>query len=55
MTRTTKKTAPRRPYRRPTVERIRLRPEDAVLSACKNPGWGGCSKPGQPGGRTPGS
>lgn len=42
-------------YRKPTVERIRLQPEEAVLGACKNPGWGGCQPPGQPPSRNPGS
>ena len=45
----------RRPYRKPRIERVRLQPEEAVLSACKNPGWGPCAPPGQPPSRRPGS
>lgn len=45
----------RRPYRKPRIERVRLQPEEAVLAACKNPGWGPCKPPGQPPARLPGS
>lgn len=45
---------PRRPYNPPAVRQVKLRPEDAVLAACKIPGQG-CVPPGQPGGARPGS
>jgi hypothetical protein len=39
--------APKRPYRKPQVTRVKLRAEEAVLGACKT-GSGGVSGPGQP-------
>jgi hypothetical protein len=45
----------RKKYSKPTLEKVKLMPEEAVLGACKNPGTGGCPPPGQPDGRTPGS
>ncbi|MCK9459447.1 MAG: hypothetical protein M0R80_07405 [Proteobacteria bacterium] len=50
----TKKTK-RKAYRKPAVERVKLAPEETVLGACKNPGWGGCPIPPSPGARKPGS
>jgi len=41
-------------YKKPEVEQVKLVPEEAVLGACKNPGWGGCTPPGH-GGKSPGS
>ena len=38
-------TGPRRPYAKPLLTRVNLRPEEAVLAACKRAGVGG---PGQP-------
>ncbi len=38
-------TGPRKPYVKPQLTRVTLRPEEAVLAACKNVGVGG---PGQP-------
>lgn len=40
----------RRPYRKPELHQVPLRPEEAVLGACKNlaasgPGGGGTCKP----------
>ena len=45
----------RRPYHEPRVERVELLLEEALLGACKNPGWGDCAPPGQPPSRRPGS
>ncbi len=36
---------PRKPYAKPQLTRVTLRPEEAVLAACKRMGVGG---PGQP-------
>ena len=38
-------TGPRKPYAKPQLTRVMLRPEEAVLAACKRMGVGG---PGQP-------
>ena len=38
-------TGPRKPYAKPQLTRVTLRPEEAVLAACKNLSVGG---PGQP-------
>ena len=38
-------TGPRKPYVKPQLTRVTLRPEEAVLAACKNVNVGG---PGQP-------
>ena len=38
-------TGPRKPYAKPQLTRVTLRPEEAVLAACKTVGVGG---PGQP-------
>ena len=38
-------TEPRKPYVKPQLTRVTLRPEEAVLAACKRGGVGG---PGQP-------
>ena len=46
---------PRRPYRRPRVERVELRLEETVLGACKNPGTQQCTPPGHDPARLPGS
>jgi hypothetical protein len=32
---------PRKPYRRPEVKRVRLKPEEAVLGGCKVASFGG--------------
>jgi hypothetical protein len=45
----------RKPYRKPTLERVKLMPEETVLAACKNPSTDPCPPPGQPGSRLPGS
>lgn len=45
----------RQPYRKPVLERIRLAPDEVVLGACKNPGFGACHPPGHPPARLPGS
>jgi hypothetical protein len=34
-------TAQRRPYEKPTVTQVPLRPDEAVLGACKNAGTAG--------------
>ena len=36
---------PRKPYARPQLTRVTLRPEEAVLSACKNNGVAGPAQP----------
>jgi len=46
--------AHKKPYKKPEIRKVELKPEEAALTACKNPG-GGCLPPGQPGGRLPGS
>jgi hypothetical protein len=45
----------RRVYRKPRLTRVRLRLDEVLLGACKNPGWGGCNPPGHPPSRLPGS
>lgn len=35
---------PRRPYRKPVIRKIALRPEDAVLGACKSPSQPMCNR-----------
>lgn len=42
-------------YEKPEVKKVPLKPEEAVLTACKNPMPSTCTPPGQPGGRLPGS
>ena len=34
-------TGPRKPYAKPQLTRVTLRPEEAVLAACKNPSYRG--------------
>lgn len=42
--------AARKPYEKPEIKQVPLRPEEAVLGSCKNniaigPGGGGCHSP----------
>ena len=41
----TDESAPRKPYAKPQLTRVMLRPEEAVLAACKNPNAGGTGQP----------
>lgn len=40
--------APSKPYEPPTVTRVSLRPEEAVLGACKTASTSGPATPGTP-------
>jgi hypothetical protein len=42
-------------YEKPEVKKVPLKPEEAVLTACKTPGGGVSCRPGTPLGRMPGS
>ena len=42
-------------YEKPEVKKVPLKPEEAVLTACKTPGGGANCNAGVPRGRFPGS
>ncbi|MCL4474763.1 MAG: hypothetical protein M1508_00850 [Nitrospirae bacterium] len=44
----------KKPYKKPEIKKVQLKPEEAVLTACKTRPQG-CPRPWEPGGRTGGS